>query len=261
MVALAFEVENRVDHVLERFRTSEAAVLGDMADEQRRHVLTFGGEQELRRRLTHLSDTARRRLQLQRKNRLHGIDDDERRFDAADFLEDALEAGFGEEIQRRAADREPLAPRLDLVLRFFARAVENRTDGPRHVRRRLQQQRRLADARLPAEQDERSGYDAAAEDAIEFADAGREPRHPLDLDLLVQPRRSRGPGERIAMGAGRRLSGVRRALFDDRVPRAAVSASSEPFRRLRAALLTDVNAFRGLHRCTIPPDLPDLPDL
>jgi len=42
------------------------------------------------------------------------------------------------------------------------------TDSP--CSRSLQQQRRLADAGLAAEQDQRAGHDTAAEDAIELVD-------------------------------------------------------------------------------------------
>ena len=126
MVALALEVEHRVDDVLERLGTGEAAVLRDVADEERRHVLSLGREQQLRRRFAHLADAARRRLELQREDRLDRIDDDQRRLDAGDFLEDPLEAGFREQIERRLPDREPLAARLDLVFRFLARAVQHR---------------------------------------------------------------------------------------------------------------------------------------
>ena len=51
-----------------------------------------------------------------------------RRLEARDLLEDALETGLGEEVERRALDAEPLAARLDLVLGFFARAVEHRPE-------------------------------------------------------------------------------------------------------------------------------------
>ena len=105
VVALALEVQHRVDDVLERLRAGEAAVLRDVADEERRDVLPLGGEQQLRRRLAHLADAAGRRLELQREHRLDRIDDDQRRLDARDLLEDALEAGLGQQIQRRVADR------------------------------------------------------------------------------------------------------------------------------------------------------------
>jgi hypothetical protein len=45
--------------------------------------------------------------------------------------------------------------------------------GTAHLRERLQQQRRLADARIAAHQHHRAFDQAAAEDAVEFADAGR----------------------------------------------------------------------------------------
>ena len=61
----------------------------------------------------------------------------------------------------------------------------------REVRRRLQQQRGLADARLAAEQHQRPGNDAAAEHAIELADAGRQPHRVGRFDFCVQLRRIR----------------------------------------------------------------------
>ena len=90
-----------------------------------------------------------------------------------DLFEDALETRFRQQVQRRPFDAEPVAARLDLMLRFLAGAVEHRPDRVREMRRGLQQQRRLADARLAADQHERSGNDAAAQHAIELVDAGR----------------------------------------------------------------------------------------
>ena len=126
VMPLALEVQHGVDDVLERLRAGEAAVLGDVADEEGRDVLSLGREQQLRRRLAHLADAAGRRLELQREDRLHRVDDDERRLEAGDLLEDPLEAGLGEQVERRRADAEPLAARLDLVLGLLAGAVEHR---------------------------------------------------------------------------------------------------------------------------------------
>jgi len=74
-----FEVQHGVDDVLEHLRTGKASVLRDMPDEDRRNVLVLGGEQELRRRLAHLTDAARSRLKLVGPDRLHRIDHDKRR--------------------------------------------------------------------------------------------------------------------------------------------------------------------------------------
>ena len=47
---------------------------------------------------------------------------DERRLERRDLLEDALDAGLREQVQRRVADAQPVAARLDLVLGLLARA-------------------------------------------------------------------------------------------------------------------------------------------
>ena len=156
-----------------------------------------------------------RRLELQREDRLNRIDDDQGRLDAGDLVEDAFEAGLGEQVERRVADREPLAARLDLVLGFLARAVEHGPDRARHVRGRLQQQRRLADAGLAAEEHERPGHDAAAEHAIELADAGREPLVLLELDVRVQPRRAGGRGAGIPVRRGSPARGSARSSTNE----------------------------------------------
>ncbi len=255
VVTLAFEVQDGVDDVLERLRSGEASVLGDVSDQEDRHVLPLGGEQQLRGRFAHLADAAGRRLKLQREDRLNRVHDDERRLDAGDLLEYALEARLRQQVQRRAADAKPLATRFDLMLRLFAGAVQHRADRPRHVGRRLQQQRRLADARLAAQQHQRTRDDAAAQHAVEFVDGGGEPRVLLDLDIRVQPGDSGRPGGRIPMSAGRSPTVLGGPLFDERVPGAAVGAATEPLRRLRTALLADEDGLLGLrHGCQTRPN-------
>ena len=188
VMALAFEIEDRVDDVLECLGTRQIAIFRDMADEERRHIACLGGKQQLGCGLAHLSDAAGRRLKLHRIDGLNRVDDDEGWLEARDLFENPLETGFSEQIKRRRADRQSLAARLDLMLRFFARAVQHGTDRARHVGGRLQQQRGLADAGLAAEQHERSRHDAAAEYAIEFADACRQSWKLLDFDVRVQTR-------------------------------------------------------------------------
>ena len=125
---------------------------------------------------------------LSREHRLDRVDDDERRLEARDLLEDPFERGFRQQVERSGADAESIAAALDLVLGLLARGVEHRTDLASEVRGRLQQQRRLADPRFAAEQHERPGNDAAAEHAIEFADAGRQPQRVRCFDFCVQLR-------------------------------------------------------------------------
>ena len=114
----------------------------------------------------------------------------------------------------------------------------------REMRRRLQQQRGLADPRLAADQHERSGHDAAAEHAIELVDPGRQARRHDGVDVFVQPRPGRRR-ERVARSRARRrrarARGRRhRALLDERVPRLALGTAAQPLLRLRAAFLAGV---------------------
>ena len=166
-----------------------------------------------------------RRLELQREHRLHRIDDHERRLDARDLLENPLEARLGEQVERRVADAEPLAARLDLVLGLLAGAVEHRADRARHVRRGLQQQRRLADARLAAEQHQRAGHDAAAEHAIELVDAGRQARVLFESRCRhrAAPRRSCRPSRSGAArgAAARRARPARSSTSEFQAPQSA----------------------------------------
>src|SRR5688572_15611778 len=114
--------------MLKYFRTREAPVFSDVADQDGWHVLALGGEQELRGRFTDLPDAARRRLEFGRPDGLHRVHDDERRLETGDFLQDPLDARFRQQIQRRVTHAEAVAAVLDLVLRLLARRVEHRAD-------------------------------------------------------------------------------------------------------------------------------------
>ena len=159
----------------------------------------------------HLPDAAGRRLEFQREDGLDRIDDDEGGTQPRNLFEDALEAGLRQDVERRAFDAEALAPRLDLMLRFLARAVQHRPGGLREVRGGLQQQRRLPDARLAADQHQRPGDDAASKYAIEFSDAGRQALCDEGIDVGIELCRRGGgqactDGQRTApavSGAGR----------------------------------------------------------
>ena len=94
VVPLAFEVQHRVDDVLERLRSGEAAVLRDVADEDGRDVLSLRGKQKLRGGLAHLPDAAGRRLELDREDGLNRVDDHERRLEARRSLRGSARCRF-----------------------------------------------------------------------------------------------------------------------------------------------------------------------
>ena len=108
----------------------------------------------------------------------------------SDAREHALDVRLGEHVERRFADAEPARAQRDLIERLLARHVaRGRAHG--EIRERAQKQRRLADARVAAEQHDAAGDEPAAEHAVELAEPGRdatdasrvEPVEPRERDL------------------------------------------------------------------------------
>ena len=73
--ALALEVQHRVDDVLERLRTGDAAALRDVPDDEHRGAALLGVAHQPRGAFAHLSDVARRALEIAREDRLNRVDD------------------------------------------------------------------------------------------------------------------------------------------------------------------------------------------
>src|SRR6185503_17664619 len=114
MMPLTLEIQDGIDDMLQRLWAREVAILGDVSDENRRNVLSFRGKQKLRGGFAHLPDAARGRLELDGKDRLHRIDDNQRGLEPGDFFEDAFDARFRKQVQRRCTDPKPVAAALDL---------------------------------------------------------------------------------------------------------------------------------------------------
>ena len=74
---IAFEVQHRVDDVLEHARAGDRAFLGDVADEEHDDAALLGEARQLRRAFAHLRDPAGRRRERLRVDRLDRIDDDD----------------------------------------------------------------------------------------------------------------------------------------------------------------------------------------
>ena len=90
-VPVAFELEHRVDHVLEDAGAGDRALLGDVADEDDGRAGLLGEAQKDARRLAHLADAARRRGEGVAVEGLHRVDDDQRRAHGGDRLDHGLE--------------------------------------------------------------------------------------------------------------------------------------------------------------------------
>src|SRR4051812_2149113 len=114
------EIQHGVYDVFERLRPGKAPLLGHVADQKYRDVLALRREEQLRRGFTYLANAPGRRLKLERKDGLYGIDDDQRRADAADLFEDPFEACLRQQVQWRVCHAQALAARLHLVFGLLA---------------------------------------------------------------------------------------------------------------------------------------------
>ena len=163
-------------------------------------------------------------------------------------LERRLELCLGEHLERAGDVPEPLGAQPHLLGRLLSGEVEHVpaavTDGPRH----LQRERRLADAGITAEQDQRARHEAAAEYAIHLGKAGRHPNGLGELDV-AQRAHPHLAGRFLRHPSRRRRRRHRHAAIVDlllgAVPRLADRTAAKPARLVLAALLAQVHGFVG----------------
>ena len=274
--ALALHREHRIDDVLERARTGQAAVLGDMADEQHRDAAALGHLGELQRPLAHLQYAARRGRKFGEIARLNGIDEEDLdgtrsalidRHAFPDGFEHALEIAFREHGEMLART-QPRRAQLQLPGRLLARDIQHAPSLLHQARGHLQKERGLADAGIAADQRDRSGNDAAPEHAIEFGDAGFDALGPLRGHIaetaharfesgiagsarpaarLGRGTESRGSPEVLlpAPSPARARTGndTGKTIGRERVPLAALGALPVPLREVVAAVAAKVSGF------------------
>ena len=116
-----------------------------------------------------------------------------------DLAEDRREVGLGGEVERAAASAPVRSARRRTWLsRLLGADVEHAPCPRARPRRDLEQQRRLADTGLAAEQDRGARHDAAAEHAVELGDAARPVRRVGSRASSVMGRAARSAAPRPA---------------------------------------------------------------
>ena len=164
------------------------------------------------------------------RSRMHGLDriDDEqrRRFAVADRGQDVAHRGRRRQPHRRRAEPQPNRAQPHLLGRFLARHIDDAPPRCRQPRRDLEQQGRLADARIAADQHRRPGDDPAADRPVELGKAARQPvgqrRRRFEPD-----QRDRPPAALEVMLGGEDARHLGRFL-DQAVPVAAIAALPLP---------------------------------
>ena len=204
MRAVAFEREHRVDHVLDHARAGDLAVLGDMADQHDAGAGLLRKADERLRGGAHLRDRAGRGFHHVGPHGLDGIDHDQpRRLSARQGREDVLDRGFGGELDLGVRQRQPLGAQPHLRDGFLAGDIDRALADARERGRDLNEQRRLADAGIAADEQHRAAHEPAAGDAVEFGQSGGKARRFM--------RFARQRFEREGASLARRLAGTARA--------------------------------------------------
>ena len=173
------------------------------------------------------------------RDRLDAVDDQQAGADGVDVGEHRGEVGLGGQPQVRVERAGALGPQPHLRRRLLAGDVERRVAPAGGLGGQRQAQRALADAGLAGQQDDGTGDEAAAEDAVELARcrwAGTVAA--AHVDLVDRP----GGGRHRARGD--RHPG--RPDLGDGAPGLALRALPEPLRDGQAALGAAVRrAFLG----------------
>ena len=221
VVAVALELQHAVDEMLEHARAGDGAVLRHVADEEGGDAVLLRDAQQAARRLAHLRDRPGRRADLLRPQRLHRVDHADGGPLALERLADDVELGLGEDLDVVAA-AEARRAQLHLRDRLLA-GDEERTALARDRAERVQQQRRLADAGLAADEHDRRGHEPAAEHAVELRHAGGDALRLLGDDVDEPQRRPR-PGRRSA----RRAAGTASASIVPNSPQPGQRPSQRP---------------------------------
>ncbi len=246
MAALAFEAEHRVDHMFKHTRAGDRAVLGDMADQDHRRPALLGEADQFLRRSTNLTDRAGRALDQVAVHRLDRIDDQQRwRCSRPDGGQNIPHRRRRRQPHRRTAEPEPDRAQTHLIDRLLARHIDDIAARLGQLCRDLQQQGRLADARIAAQQHRRSRHDPAADGPVELGNPG--PHTLRQGDHRVEPDQI----DRLAASLKivlRGEHGNRRRFLHQRIPLGAVGALPLPSMLLRSARLTDISRLKLRHR-------------
>ena len=135
-----------------------------------------------------------------------------------------------------AGEAQPLGAQPHLRHRLLARDIDRAMAGAGERGGGLDQQRRLADAGIAADQQRRAAHEAAADDAVELGHAGGRAAAPRALRRRAARARTAGP-----CAAGRPGPRGRAAAFSSAIVFHSPQASHLPCQRPigRAAVLAD----------------------
>ena len=218
-IAVALELEDAVDEVLEHARARDDTLLRHVTHEERGDALLLRHAEKPAGCLTHLSDRARCGAQLGSVERLHGVDHADLGPLSLESRADLVEIRLGKDVHI-CASAEPVGAQLHLRYRLLARDEQNSVLGAQGAQRH-EEERRLPDPGVSADKHEAGRDQPSAEDAVELGDAGGDP---LGIACLHIDE----PEERPACSGCRAFGHGGDPLLDEGPPASARGALAEP---------------------------------
>jgi hypothetical protein len=199
-----------------------------------------------------LRDGARRRLDVLRPERLHRVDHNQsggRR--ACERGNDIGEIGLGAESDVRLLETQAFGAHAHLGSRLLAREVDHAGASSGELGGSFKQKRRLADARVAADQHGGARHEPTAEHAVELWDTGRQARCVrCRFEKALEGGESARASSLAAFDGHEGRGAGRGCLLDDRIPLAARGAFARPAGSHRAAGLADEGSRDLGHRRT-----------
>ena len=225
MAFVALEIQDGIDNMLQQPGPGNRPFFRHMADDKHRYAASFGEAHQLTGYFLDLADAAGRRADLVSVDGLDRIDHDRGRPEFLNGFENLFERSFGQNVQRRSLHAEPFPTHFNLLRRLFAGNVQDAFALRDQAREGLQQEGRLANARIAANQNHRAGNHAAAENPVEFPDPGATAMFADDFDLANR-NGLRGPQLQHRTAAAARRSA--QAFLFHAVPATAVGTPTQP---------------------------------
>ena len=245
-MGVALEIQHRVDDVFEHAGTGQRALFRHVTHQDDGHARLLGRARQLRRAFAHLRHGTGRRAERVGIHGLDRIDHHHFRLQVGQGAEDFFQLDLGLQFEFLGIDDETLGAQGDLRAGLFTTDIQHAL-VVRHVGQRLQQQGRLADAGIAADQHDAAGHHAAAQHAVEFFDARAEAGHVDGIDIVKRQhgrrlRQRHVLRVRIAVVAARFGQG-----FHHGVPLVARGALPHPFITDGAAIAAGIDGLDFCH--------------
>ena len=255
LLALSFEIQHRVHHMLQHLRSRNAPFLVDVPDHDDRHSLPLRLVDEGQRRLLDLRHAARRGVDGCGIDGLNGVNDHHIRLDPVGFRKNFFDVRFGQDEQVLSAHPQPPGAELELTARFLARHIQHPPALAQRIAD-LHQKRGFTDARLAGKQDDRPVHQSAAQHAVQLPKPGILPHISGDFQIRKPHRAVVGGGRDHAgplacRACGRRTGRGFLHILGKGIPSPAAGTLSKPFRRLICTFRADVHCSQTLHPVSV----------